>query len=232
MGAVLCGLAAVCVILPLAAAKADSPIAIVTFLAGPVDVQKAGAVQWNPLRRGDYLYEDQVVKTGRRAQVALFYTEGTELRLNGDTTLNVGTKEKKVVSAGMQVVRTIKLMIGEFWGQFAKTSDTGVSYDIKTSSAVAAVKGTKLDSEAQSSGASAFSVMEGLVQVSNNLGSVNVGAGMKTTVQAGGAPTAPKSFASRAAWEAGMNGKSPKTLILKIKGKGGAERELKVFLQK
>jgi len=233
LATLLMGVVAMWAVLPLTAAKGDKPIAILTYMQGSVEVKKAGTEKWEPAKPSTLLYADDQLKSGKRAEAAIFYTEGSELRINADTTLSVGTKQKNVQSAGAMAVRTVKLILGEVWGKFSHATQSQTMYNIQTTSAIAAIKGTKMDTETFSGGASNFTVLEGQVSVSNDQGSVDVGAGQTTAVNAGAAPGSPKAAGSNVgAWSNGLDGKSPQPLILKIRDKGGVEKEVKVYLQK
>jgi len=79
-------------------------------------------------------------------------------------------------------------------------------YNIQTNSAIAAVKGTKVDTESFAGGASNFTVLEGQVSVSNDQGSVDVNSGQTTSVNSGSAPGSAKRSATvlpgKPAWKA------------------------------
>jgi hypothetical protein len=160
----------------------SAPIAaVVTTVKGSVEVYPVSMGKWQTAKTGLFLYEGDTVKTGKDAQAALTFTNGTVLKLNRNTEFtieNTGQIEK----IGTQ----IQMKLGSLWSKVIPRS----RFEIRTPVAVVAVRGTEFETNLLG-GRLDVSVFSGTVNLKNKYGEVNVEAGNKSAVSGENPPEPP-----------------------------------------
>jgi ferric-dicitrate binding protein FerR (iron transport regulator) len=175
-------LLAAALFLPGLAAAAGKVNAIVVYVNGDVQVKRSGAGEFSPLALNDLLYGGDEIKTGARSQASLATKGGAEVRLNENSTFNI--------EPGGRVREMLRLKVGQLWTRMLHKM---AKVDVRTPSAVCAVRGTEADIEQRS--LLTVKVYEGHVDVQNSLGKQSLTAGQMSTVS-GGAPSAAKKMSS------------------------------------
>lgn len=192
-----------------------------------MEVRRAGGNSFDSVKRGDFLYNRDMIRTGKDGKAAISFTRGLEIRVNVNTSYEIEPPE-----AGTSV-RTIRLQVGQLWGRLLHR---GGRAQIRTDTAVAAVRGTSADFEKEDK---AFNVLvyDGEVDVSNAYGKTTLGAGQSTTV--GGpleAPSPPKNVdaSDMPDWQNGIEPEGEDELLEQLEGKEAeepAERRLKIDIE-
>ncbi|MDD5688351.1 MAG: FecR family protein [Elusimicrobia bacterium] len=153
---------------------------IVTNTKGSVQVLNNKGKDWKKAKVGDFLYEGDTIKTLTKSQSAVTFTNGTMIKSNQNTEFFVVIAEK-LEKIGSQ----IKMKAGRVWTKVRPKT----KFEIHTPVAIVAVRGTEFDTDLSGDRLD-LTVFEGVVNVKNNFGEVNVKKGKKTTVGAG-APEPP-----------------------------------------
>jgi len=209
--------------------------AIVVFVEGDVQVKRAGATTYAALALSDMLYFGDEVKTGAASRASLATKGGAEVRINENSTFNTDAR------AGVR--ETVRLKVGQMWTRMLHKM---AKLDVKTPSAVCAVRGTEADIEQRS--ILTVKVYEGHVDVQNAQGKQSLAAGQMSTVAGGGAPAAPKQMGAAEVgnWQDGIETKDKdmqkfldklseesgdKKLKLKI-DKDGTTKDVEIQLKK
>ena len=206
--------------LPGMAAAAGRVNAIVTYVDGDVQVKRAGETAYAALALSDMLYFGDEVKTGPSSHASLATKGGAEIRINEKSTFNTdartGTRE------------TVRLKVGQLWTRMLHKM---AKLDVKTPSAVCAVRGTEADIEQQS--LLTVKVYEGHVDVQNAQGKQSLAAGQMSTVAGGAAPAAPKQMGSAEVgnWQEGMATKDMQSFMDKLTDENG-DKKLKLKIDK
>jgi len=143
-------------------------VALILKTAGTVGVNKQGRTTWSRARRGGRLHSGEVVKTGQKSLAALVFTDDKSLlkvRANSTVTIE-GKREQNSIS------KRIKLAFGELW---AKVTKQNVSMRIESPSGVATVKGTEFNCLYSNNNFIVY-CQEGLMELTNQLGTMMLGA--------------------------------------------------------
>ncbi|MBI1907410.1 MAG: TonB-dependent receptor [Rhodocyclales bacterium] len=139
-----------------------------------------GAAVRDRLDRGSY------VRTGDFSQMALLLGDQTQLRLNRNSMVQL----REVGAQGTPT--TLELSVGRVWAQAKRrapmATDPTPAVTIHTPNAVAAIRGTDWDLAVEPDGSATLTVLSGVVEFSNPLGSVQVGANEQASVVPGQAP--------------------------------------------
>jgi superkiller protein 3 len=161
----------------LASPARAAPLAAIDQVSDGVTVQHTGQVTvarpFMPLFGGDDL------RTARGQQAAIVLRDGSRVRLNENTDLQIGFP-------------VLYLHRGEIDCTIVHSAQRRVV--VRTNAAVAAVLGTQFDVVAGPPGSkvqTVLTVVQGTVQLSNSLGSVLVRAGEQATANPDSAPTQP-----------------------------------------
>jgi len=215
-----------------AAGESKTALAVVVSVIGNVEYLPAGQTKWQAVNQGGFLEKEDQIRTGANSKAAIVFTDGTEVRLNAETTLHVRGLAQKKTGTGM--VNIVRVVVGQIWAKITKSQ---FPYEIQTSAAIAAVKGTKIDLDVHKDQQSIFYVLVGTLEISNEFGSVTAGPMTQTIVNPGKAPEPPTPLneKGRSDWESEIDKKlSPptkKNLILKLKTDQG-ERTVRFTFEK
>lgn len=133
---------------------------------------------WRTVDVNQALLPGDTLRTNAFGQLALLFTDRTQLRLGRNTTLVV-----KQIGASSDSV--FGLQGGSVWGR-AETG--GIGLTVETPAAAAAIRGTDFSLVVEGDRTS-LTVMDGRVDLANEFGSVSVGAGEAAVARIGQAPT-------------------------------------------
>ncbi|OQA91437.1 MAG: FecR protein [Elusimicrobia bacterium ADurb.Bin231] len=178
--------------------KAAQRAAIVTAVKGDVQILPYQSASWKNAKIGDFLFEGDTIKTLKKGQAAITFTNGTALRLNKNTEFTVETSAK-IEDIGTQ----IKMKIGKLWSKVRPKT----KFSINTPVAIVAVRGTEFETDL-TSGRLDLSVFSGIVNLKNNQGEVNVNEGQKTSVTGGNAPETPTPLTYTPDWQEDLETKN------------------------
>lgn len=208
--------------LPGPAAAAGKVNAIVVYVSGDVQVKRSGEGAFAPLALNDLLYAGDEVKTGASSRASLATKGGAEVRLNENSTFNI--------EASGRVREMLRLRVGQLWTRMLHKM---AKLDVRTPSAVCAVRGTEADIEQRS--LLTVKVYEGHVDVENSLGKQSLAAGQMSTVSgAGAAPAAAKKMGASDVgnWQEGITAKDMRKFLDKLSAEGGSGKKLKLKIDK
>jgi len=200
---------------------AEKMAAMVVFVAGDVQVKRAGAQELVALKVNDALYGGDSVKTAVGAKASLVSKTGAEIRVNENTTFDVPGKGEKP--------NTFSLMAGQVWSRMLHKM---AKLNVRTPSAVCAIRGTEADIEQKD--IMTVKVYEGHVDLTNSAGKQSLKAGEISTVSGAGGPTAPRvmSSAEKGSWQDGIDVKDIGKYLDKMGLSADGDKKLKLKVDK
>src|SRR5688572_14979163 len=165
----------------LAAANASAaPAAEIVSLTGKGDYREAESSDWRPARVKLSLEAGQFVRTTQpHSKMSLLLVDQTQMTIEG-----VSFAQVKSPEAGPR--RSI-IEFGQGKGRFQTKTPTK-EFRVGTPTGLAAIRGTEWLVEVEE-GRSAFTVVEGLIEISNELGAISVGADEQGILERGKAPS-------------------------------------------
>ncbi len=149
--------------------QSGKDIAVVLKTVGDVAVNRGENGTWERVKRGTRLHSGNIIRTGDKSLAALVFTDDKSLvkiRANSEVTVR-GSREKK------KVRKSLFMRLGELWAKVTK----GNPFQVETPSGVAAVKGTEFYVTMDQSGNMVVFCMEGLIELINQLGRLDLNAG-------------------------------------------------------
>lgn len=157
----------------------------VVSVLGTAEVLRDG--RWQPAGPGEVLAAGEAVRTGEGSRVAILLANGTQLKLNANSRLElkqVSPPAEGLTPVAAQVVQSIlRVLGGEVW-----VRNGGEPLEIQTVPAVATIRGTEFNLAVDPGDAARLAVLAGLVEFSNPQGSVLVAANEQADVRVGEAP--------------------------------------------
>lgn len=156
-----------------------APIATVSALSGPLSRRVGNTAVAIGLRTP--LNARDVVHTGVGGKATLLFLDGSQVRLNANTTVEITAPSK----AGRGHTSLIRALSGEVWARLRP------GRAVQSSSAIAGVRGTAFNLVVADDGTSTLSVFEGEVDFFNPFGAVNVAEQQQSVARPGQAPTQP-----------------------------------------
>jgi hypothetical protein len=174
-----------------AVAQQPDSIGRVMALTGQATVQHTGSAQAVPLTMLSPLYQGDLIRTQAAAKVRMALVDGTTLALGEQSTVRISD----FVYAPAQQTRKSLLTVVEGIFRVLTTVLPGSTFEVHTTNAVAAVRGTDWLGQVQRD-ATAMVVLQGDVEVTQARlevqGSVRLTAGLGTDVLGQQPPTPPK----------------------------------------
>ena len=146
----------------------NKDIALVLKTKGTVGVKNPTQRGYVRAKRGNRLDDGEIIKTGRNSFAALIFTDDKsqiKIRSNSSVTIR-GKREKK------GIVKRLTLSFGQIW---AKVTRQKTEMRIETTSGVATVKGTTFNCLFEDNNFFVY-CQQGLMEVSNQFGTMPVGA--------------------------------------------------------
>jgi len=195
--------------------------AVVVYASGEVQVKRSGEQAYGELKVNDLLYTGDAIKTGAMSRAGLVTKGGIDIRLNENSDFEL--------APGSRVRELIRLSAGQLWTRMLHKM---AKINVRTPSAVCAVRGTKADIEQRS--LLTVKVYEGHVDVQNSLGKQTLSAGQMTTVAgANAAPNAPKKMgaADAGTWQEAASVSDYDKFIKLLKESGDSGKKLKTSIK-
>lgn len=155
------------------------PRARLLSTSGTVEYQSAAAEEWFRARILQDLFLRDSLRTAERSRAAVLFFDETQVRLGPNAHLTVEDREDAEGSV-------FNLLEGEGW---FRTRRGGADLRVRTPAATAAVRGTEFGVRIDDDGATTVTVLEGVVDLSNDAGTVRVAAGEEGFARPGEAPT-------------------------------------------
>jgi hypothetical protein len=163
-----------------AQAKKSNIIAAVRYVSGNVMVWPYSNPSSVKLKKGDYVYQGDLIETKAGGNAILIMVNGSEITVMEKTKFKFDFPER-----GKPDVNMVKLDIGNIVGKIIK----GIKMKVKTPTAVASIRGTWFDMTQEQKGAFILNVLEGLIEVQTAAGISNVGENESTKVDKGAGAT-------------------------------------------
>jgi len=160
---------------------------------GQVQVVRAGNQTAEPASAETGLNIGDTIHTGSDGSASILLSDESMIQLNKNTDFVLKEVEQKAGWLKMRKVgaklkgnpSVYQLNKGEAW---IRNKDKDASFEVKSPTSVAGIRGTDLDMKVELDGTSTLTVMEGLVLVKNEFGSVDVNAGEQAVAKPGQAP--------------------------------------------
>jgi hypothetical protein len=151
--------------MPATAAGPGSDEAVITMIDGTARVFARGAASGRLLKRGDALKREDEVKVAEKSRIEIRFPDGTVMRLAekshlkmSDLSFNKQTESKHV---------RVDLSIGKLWAKVKKLVTPDSSVEVKTTNAVAGVRGTVYRVNVNEDKSALVKVYDGTVYVAN-----------------------------------------------------------------
>lgn len=198
---------------------AKTPIAgVITAVTGKPRLQPNGESGFFPVKRGQNVYEGDVVKTGKNDLLSVIFVGGAEVRINNNSRFQFD-------SGGGAKPTSIFSELGQAWTQLVHG---GAQIDIHSPTAVCSVRGTQAD--VSIGDGMTVKVYEGHVELYNQKGSQSLTAGQTASVSAGAAPQAPQALPSSqyGTWQNTLKPQNVDGLIKALQDAAQQERVLEL----
>ena len=150
-------------------ASQPAPIAQLALTTGAVEFRCPGDAQWSAMATGGSVASGTSVRTGPNVRCEFHTPDGSEIRLNADTQLE------------MKSPRRFELAQGQVWSTVAHAPQP---FEAKTTMALFTAMGTQFDLSAKPE-AAVLTVVEGSVRVDGNGSQKTVESGQRLTVTDG-----------------------------------------------
>lgn len=163
-------------------AKAAEPgtAAEIVSLQGKGEFREATAPRWRDAVIRQRLGEGHFVRTGDASRMGVLLSDQTQVRLAANSMIQI-----KQVGDGRDRGTILNQNAGRSWTQSKNVPNR---LTVETPSALAAIRGTDWELVVDEDGSSTLTVLSGEVLLSNDQGSVSVGAGEQARAQKGVAP--------------------------------------------
>ncbi|MFC1918276.1 FecR domain-containing protein, partial [Chloroflexota bacterium] len=160
-------------------------------MIGNVELQSPDSNTWQMAENGMTLDAGSMIKTGPDSDAVLTFFNGTTVKLEPGTVVEVKQLEGNQEDQPTQIV--LKQSLGRTWSRVTKLVDPDSHYEIETLSAMAVVRGTQFITDVDETGTTRVQTIEGLVSVIAEGEEVYLPAGKQTMVEPGTPPTEPTS---------------------------------------
>lgn len=139
--------------------------AVATAVQGSARVYATGSTSGRLLKKGDAVRKDQEIKVSEKSRLELRFPDGTVMRLAEKTHLKMNevsydkqTDEKHV---------KVNLSVGRLWARVKRLSTPDSTVEVRTSNAVAGVRGTVYRVNVEEDASALVKVYDGTVYVAN-----------------------------------------------------------------
>jgi mannose-6-phosphate isomerase-like protein (cupin superfamily) len=190
IAAVIAALVVVPAVLVLTQQRASGAGTILSILDGSASVAR-GTAAFATAADGDLVNIGDRVQTAERSHAVVTFFDGSTLEIEPATTVQI---EDATSAASGAISIRIGQTIGRTWASVQKLTRADSKFEIRTPTAVAAVRGTGFFTEVLADGTTTFQITDGNVQVTAQGQSVTVGAGQTTTVPTNSPPASPVSI--------------------------------------
>jgi hypothetical protein len=157
-----------CSLFPVPAPAADKPVddvqAVVTMLDGSAQVLMKGERAAHSIRKGDRLSKDQKVQVADRSRIEMRFPDGTVMRFSERSTVKLNDVYYNRRSGDKSV--KVDLVLGKLWANVKKLVTSGSRVEVKTTNAVAGVRGTVYRVNVEEDKSAVVKVYDGSVSVS------------------------------------------------------------------
>ncbi|MFC1913650.1 FecR domain-containing protein, partial [Chloroflexota bacterium] len=160
-----------------------------SLLSGSAEILETSSANWKQGADGMTLAAGMQVKTSHDSHAVLTFFEGSTIRLEPGTNVEIQQLEYDDEQA---VTIILKQWTGRTWSRVVKMASPGSRYEIETPSATAIVRGTLFTTEIDETGSTKVATTEGLVSVVAQDEEVYLPANQRTEITPGQSPLAAK----------------------------------------
>ena len=154
--------------------------ACLSQVEGVVEVLPNGGDTWQLASDGHLIEPGDRIRTGPSSKVMLELFDGSVTALENQTELSIARMESR--RDGFAKVIVLHQWIGETHHRVEPIADQSSRFQVETSAAVAAVRGTEFTIHVEDDGATQVKVLEGLVKVTAQNVTVDVNESQETSV--------------------------------------------------
>lgn len=165
-GVLLCAVWLVWGFVPAASAsESGANDAVVTVIQGTARVYSKGNTTGQVIKKGDPLKKDQEIRVAEKSRMEIHFPDGTVMRLSEKSRL----KMSELAFNKQTDDKTVKvdLSVGKLWAHVKKLSTPRSSVEVRTSNAVAGVRGTVYRMNVEDDKSAMVKVYDGSVYVAN-----------------------------------------------------------------
>jgi hypothetical protein len=139
--------------------------AVVTALQGTARVYAKDSTAGRLLKKGDVLKQENEIKVAEKSRIELRFPDGTVMRLSEKSRLKMSelSFNKQTDSKNVKV----DLSVGKLWAKVKRLSTADSSVEVKTTNAVAGVRGTVYRVNVDEDKSAVVKVYDGTVYVAN-----------------------------------------------------------------
>lgn len=139
--------------------------AVIVRINGGIDYRPGNDGDWKPGRIKQPLYDGDQLRTSTGQKAVILYNSSTRVLVNENTIIEISV-QRSSPGAKPTGERT-RLIMGDVFSKVRK----GTNYDVETPTSVASVRGTQFNASYRD-GMAQYLVLESVVEVMNQLGSV------------------------------------------------------------
>lgn len=169
---------ATALLFPSVTSAAGDPVGKVVAIQNDVQTRTADSEAWKPSVLHQELYGLDRIRTGPGSRAAILYSDQTLQRINEKS-------EVQVLAPDGNKPGVLRVISGTHYFSSRKPKDYG---RIVTPTVTAAIRGTEFVVEVAPDGTTTITMLEGVVEASNEYGEVTVTAGEQAHVEPGTAP--------------------------------------------
>ena len=137
---------------------------IILVPQGKVEARTGADAQWKEISGNTKLADGNEVKTGEDSKAMVLFSDGSRVFLDKNTVFAIDKTDKKKAGFSLKLGRLKAAVAGYFTSRF----------EVRTPSAVCAVRGTEFDIDVAPNGGTEMNVAEGLVEVNDSKGNMAV----------------------------------------------------------
>jgi len=163
--AVLSIIALFCAASAVFAAEPVRTDAVVTVVQGTARVYAAGSTSGHLIKKGSVVKKDQEIKVSEKSRLELRFPDGTVMRLAEKTQLKMNAVSYNKLTDEKNV--KVNLSVGKLWARVKKLTTPDSTVEVRTSNAVAGVRGTVYRVNVDEDKSALVKVYDGSVYVAN-----------------------------------------------------------------
>jgi Flp pilus assembly protein TadD len=159
----------------------------IVLLVGKGERRDVSDATWQSLGVTQKIPPGAIVRTGANSQLALLMPDRTQIRMNQNSQLEVGSANEPSGA----IVSVLRLVTGRIWSLARPPTipgQTGQRVRLTTATATIGIRGTDWEVEVSPDGSTQLVVLSGVVDMSNEHGAVVVASGEAALAQPGKAP--------------------------------------------
>jgi len=147
------------------AAEPGANEAVVTAIQGTARIYAKGSTAGHLLKKGDVVKQENEVKVAEKSRIELRFPDGTVMRLSEKSHLKMSELSFNKQTDSKHV--KVDLSLGKLWAKVKRLTTSDSSVEVKTTNAVAGVRGTVYRVNVEEDKSALVKVYDGTVYVAN-----------------------------------------------------------------